>query len=670
MTLFSSANSPWTLLRRIFAVKEVGILLILAAMVAAMSAVTGSFATRSNFESILQAISPIAIMAIGETFVILTAGIDLSVGSVCALSAYFMSLVLTSQAGYPLWLGLAAAMGTGGLCGLISGLIITKIRVTPFIVTLGMLSACSGLTLGLSGGKQIGLSKFGKAVEVNATLQSDGADIEGQPEVERKFYSESQSVDRITHSIPDQKLWIGASHPGHVSQIDESWTEKVSASLDLEEIRALLPFPGGGVLAAGSPGGKIFRVDPQGVVSLLVDTESGAVFDMACGMTSAGSPTGEWEWLRGRAWVATGEPSQVLEVSPSGEILRKVPIPDVEAVTSIGTFLPESLGIWIGTRKPGSIRAIHPDTEKGGNEIYSSQYESVEKLWGGVGGMDNRFWFIEGNTKPDRLMTLSGTTPKLIWQTPKPPIQAYRYLSEKSTLVSTGNVGAVYLIRQGQEPVMLHPMTTQKARALAGHKRDPYFLIGNSGPGGLATMQTSWKKTAYPVADAFNALPPYAPWAMGVLMVLAWLLLRFTTWGTYLYAIGGNEQAARLSGIKVDAMKIFAYTTTGLLCGLAGVFLTSKLHTLDPSLAKGYELKVIAAVVIGGTSLMGGQGSVWGTLLGATLLFVLNYALVHLGMEDIWSDLFIGVVIILAAVIDSLGTRLPEILARIRRVTG
>jgi ribose/xylose/arabinose/galactoside ABC-type transport system permease subunit len=653
------------LLRRIFAIKEIGILLILAAMVGAMSVWTGSFASRSNLVSIIQAISPIAIMAIGETFVILTGGIDLSVGSVCALAAYAMSLVLAGEAGYPLWAGILTALATGLSCGIFSGFIITKLRVTPFIVTLGMLSACSGLTLGLSGGKQIGLSKFGSAVETESSIEEVGGEISGQPAVERKFYSESESVDVIRVTPSDEAIWTGASHPGHVSLLSPDWTEKVSAGVDLEEVHCLLPHPGGGVLAAGSPGGKVYRVDPAGVVSLFVDTEAGAVHDMACGMVRSGSATGEWVWTFNKAWIATGDPAQVLEVSPSGEVLRKVPVPDAEAITSIATHLPESLTVWIGTRKPGSLRAIHPDTRESGTTLYTSAFETVEHLRGGA-GMDLRMWFTEGNTKPDRLMTLLGgnqVTTNLVWQTPKPPIQDYLYLSEKSTLVSTGNVGAVYLIREGQNPVMLHPMTTHKARTLAREPGNPVLFVGNSGPGGLATFQTTWQKTTYAVADSFNRLFEYAPWAMAILLVFAWLFLRFTTWGTYLYAIGGNEQAARLSGIHVDRMKILAYGATGLLCGLAGVFLTSKLHTLDPSLAKGYELKVIAAVVIGGTSLMGGQGSVWGTLIGAALLYVLNYALVHLGMEDIWSDLFIGAIIILAAVIDSLRSRLPELLA-------
>ncbi len=644
-------RSPlFRLVRRLFAIKEVGVLLILLAMVGAMSVVTSSFTTRSNFISIIQAISPIAIMAIGETMVILTAGIDLSVGSVCALSAYLMSLVLTSEQGYSLSTGLAVALGTGGLCGLISGLIITKIRVTPFIVTLGMLSACSGLTLGLSGGKQIGLTKFGKPVEVTASILSPTGEVSGQPTVERRFYSESDSVEVIL-PLADGGAWIGASNPGHVSRLDANWNESLSIPLELDTVSSLVPWGEGSVTVAGEPGGKIWKIDAKGHPTLLCDTQASQVHDLQ-------------EAPDGSLWAATSSPSEAVHVGKTGEVLGRVSIEGTEALTSL--TVDEAGQLFGTTRKPARVVRISPDGAP------SVLYESTSEVALGLrSGEEGTLWFVEGEARPDRLMVLREGKPELIWQTPKPPVRDFLVFPSQIVVACVGNVGATYLIRPGFETAQIHPMTTHKARTLAslGNPESP-ILVGNSGPGGVATLDTIAIKTVYPVAESFNGLFEYAPWAMVVLMVLGWLFLRFTTWGTYIYAIGGNEQAARLSGIHVDRIKIFAYTLTGILCGVAGAFLTSKLHTLDPSLAKGYELKVIAAVVIGGTSLMGGEGSVWGTLIGAALLYVLNYALVHLGMEDIWSDLFIGVVIILAAVIDSLRSRLPEILGMLRRRFG
>ncbi|NUN98072.1 MAG: hypothetical protein HUU16_18065 [Candidatus Omnitrophica bacterium] len=623
-----------------------GILLILAVIFTAISLYTPSFASRSNLSSIIQAISPIALMAIGQTFVILTAGIDLSVGSVCALSAYMMSLVLISEDGYPLWVGLAVALGTGGFCGLLSGLIITKLRVTPFIVTLGMLSACSGLTLGLSGGKQISLGKFGKAVEESASILSPSGEVAGQPAVERRFYGESASVDAI-QPTRDGGAWLGAASPGSVTLLGANWEPRCSVNLNLEEVSALAPIEDAAVLAAGSPGGKVYRIEVGGASTLFCDTGAGAVEAIT-------------QDNKGSFRVGTREPAAVLQVSREGEVLSRIPLGESKAVTSLA--LDRSGKLFIATEGPGSILGMNPGASP--EVVYSATATVVEQL---KIDSENRLWFVEGEEKPNRLMVLDQGKADLVWISPKPPIRSFLAYAEQVALVSTGNVGALYLLRPGFEPSMIHPMTTFKARTLVDAGPSAPIFVGNSGPGGLATLETTATLTRYPVAEAFNEIHRLAPLTMAVLICVAWLFLRFTTWGTYLYAIGGNEQAARLSGIRVDRMKVFVYTVTGVLCGLASVFLTSKLHTLDPNLAKGYELKVIAAVVIGGTSLMGGQGSVWGTLIGATLLYVLNYSLVHLGMEDIWSDLFIGIVIILAAIIDSLRSRFGEWIGFSRR---
>ncbi len=636
-------RSP-SILRRIFAVKEFGVFLILALMVVAMSLITDSFSTKSNFISILQAISPIAIMAIGQTFVILTGGIDLSVGSVCALSAYLMSLVLTREAGASLGAAMLTALATGGLCGLLTGLIITRLRVTPFIVTLGMLSACSGLTLGLSGGKQIGLTKFGVPTEMTASILSPTGEVSGQPSVERRFYSESGRVDKIAAN-PLGGIWAGASQPGHVSLLDASWTEKVSVSPEgLDEIRALLPQSDGSLIVGGVPGKALFRITPSGETRVIYQPGAEAIV----GLIGKDSES---------FWVAASEPDQIVEIKNDGTLARPpINLGLQGRITSLQIGARGQL--LVATSQPAEIIRIDPDTSAQ-SSIYSSTAETIENLQ-----MDDEgnLWFIEGGQSPDHLMCLTHGKPVEIWKTPKPPIRDYIVFPGSGAIASVGNVGAIFLIRPGLDARQIHPMTTHKARCLAWQGDHLPILVGNSGPGGVATLETVATKTVYPLAESFNSLFEYAPPAMLVLVILGWLFLRFTKWGTYLYAIGGNEQAARLSGIKVGRMKILSYTVTGILCGLAGIFLTSKLHTLDPNLAKGYELKVIAAVVIGGTSLNGGEGSVWGTLIGAALLFVLNYALVHLGMEDIWSDLFIGVVIILAAVIDSLRTRLPELL--------
>jgi ribose transport system permease protein len=123
--------------------------------------------------------------------------------------------------------------------------------------------------------------------------------------------------------------------------------------------------------------------------------------------------------------------------------------------------------------------------------------------------------------------------------------------------------------------------------------------------------------------------------AVGVI-VLTWALLRFTRLGRYIYAVGGNEAAAHLSGVPVNRVKLFAYAYCGTLAALAGLLATARMGSVRPSDALGYELDAIAASVIGGISLMGGQGSVLGTAIGAALIGVLRNGMVLLDVSAFW----------------------------------
>ena len=129
-------------------------------------------------------------------------------------------------------------------------------------------------------------------------------------------------------------------------------------------------------------------------------------------------------------------------------------------------------------------------------------------------------------------------------------------------------------------------------------------------------------------------------------------LLKYTLFGRYILAIGGNEQAARLSGIRVGYHKTVAYTLCGLLVGLAAVVQTSRLGSANPTIGAGYELYAIAAVIIGGTSLMGGKGTIGGTLIGALIIGVLNNGLTLMNIPDEIKQIIIGVVIIIAVLLD------------------
>jgi ribose transport system permease protein len=134
-----------------------------------------------------------------------------------------------------------------------------------------------------------------------------------------------------------------------------------------------------------------------------------------------------------------------------------------------------------------------------------------------------------------------------------------------------------------------------------------------------------------------------------VLAAVAWWYLRHTPGGRHFFAVGGDPVAARLAGIRVQRRILIAYVITGLLVGLASIFTLSKgTSSLDQSVGSGQELAVIAAVVIGGTSIMGGRGSVLGTVLGALLVQTVKSGVTQLGWPSQLSDLFVGIFIVVA----------------------
>jgi len=139
-----------------------------------------------------------------------------------------------------------------------------------------------------------------------------------------------------------------------------------------------------------------------------------------------------------------------------------------------------------------------------------------------------------------------------------------------------------------------------------------------------------------------------------VVFVIGFLILRYTRLGLYTYAIGGNEQATRFSGVNINRYKLAVYTLMGLASGIAGVMLTSRLNSAQPNVANGAELDAIAAVVIGGTSLFGGQGTIVGTIIGALLMAVIRNGLTLMHVTAFYQQIVIGAVIILAVLIDRL----------------
>ncbi|MBT9183877.1 ribose ABC transporter permease [Pectobacterium punjabense] len=162
------------------------------------------------------------------------------------------------------------------------------------------------------------------------------------------------------------------------------------------------------------------------------------------------------------------------------------------------------------------------------------------------------------------------------------------------------------------------------------------------------------------VADAFGWFGigrplgvPTPIWIMAIVFFATWYMLHHTRLGRYIYALGGNESATRLSGISVDKIKIIVYSLCGLLSALAGIIEVARLSSAQPTAGTGYELDAIAAVVLGGTSLAGGKGRIVGTLIGALILGFLNNGLNLLGVSSYYQMIVKAVVILLAVLVDN-----------------
>jgi ribose transport system permease protein len=146
-------------------------------------------------------------------------------------------------------------------------------------------------------------------------------------------------------------------------------------------------------------------------------------------------------------------------------------------------------------------------------------------------------------------------------------------------------------------------------------------------------------------------------WVLVLLTIGFGLVLKFSTWGRYLYAIGGNEQAARLTGVAVDRVKLLAYMFSGFTAALASVLIVGWQGSAINALGTGYELRVIASTVIGGANLMGGEGGAYGAFIGAALLEVIRNGLLMAGIDSNWQGAFVGVFIVFAVLLEKIRGR-------------
>jgi ribose transport system permease protein len=162
------------------------------------------------------------------------------------------------------------------------------------------------------------------------------------------------------------------------------------------------------------------------------------------------------------------------------------------------------------------------------------------------------------------------------------------------------------------------------------------------------------------LGDLIPALPiPNGVLIMFLVAVVGAVVLNKTALGRYTFALGSNEEAVRLSGVNVDRWKVIIYTFSGGICGIAGLLIASRLNSAQPALGQGYELDAIAAVVIGGTSLSGGVGTILGTIIGAFIMSVLINGLRIMSVAQEWQMVLTGLIIILAVYTDNLRRNKP-----------
>ncbi len=184
-----------------------------------------------------------------------------------------------------------------------------------------------------------------------------------------------------------------------------------------------------------------------------------------------------------------------------------------------------------------------------------------------------------------------------------------------------------------------------------------------------AALLTTDAQTLYQFPPAFTAFGTKAIFGNVVpliflvalaLVLISWFILNRTVFGRLVYAIGTNEEAVRLSGHRPGMIKVAVFTISGLTAGIAGIINMSRLTVASPIVGVGFELSAIAAVIIGGTSLFGGKGSVIGTFIGACIIGVLQNGLILLGVEDFLRQMITGLVIILAVILDYYRNKFSE----------
>jgi len=218
--------------------------------------------------------------------------------------------------------------------------------------------------------------------------------------------------------------------------------------------------------------------------------------------------------------------------------------------------------------------------------------------------------------------------------------------------IGVGLINGVLITRLNVAPFIATLGTLYIARGAALLSSDGRTFPNLSGTEEMGTA-------SFPLIGTGNLLGlPVMIWLLVAVALGAHYVSRRTPLGRHIYAVGGNERGAALSGVKVNRVKLFVYMFSGFCAGLVGIIIASQLQAAHPATDETFELNAIAAAVLGGTSMSGGRGRIFGTIIGAFVIGILSDGLIMMGVSSFWQTVIKGVVIVLAVVIDQAQSRL------------
>jgi erythritol transport system permease protein len=218
--------------------------------------------------------------------------------------------------------------------------------------------------------------------------------------------------------------------------------------------------------------------------------------------------------------------------------------------------------------------------------------------------------------------------------------------------IGVGLINGILITRLNVAPFIATLGTLYIARGAALLSSDGRTFPNLSGTEEMGT-------TSFPFIGTGNLLGlPVMIWLLVAVALGAHYVSRRTPLGRHIYAVGGNERGAALSGVKVNRVKLFVYMFSGFCAALVGIIIASQLQASHPATGETFELNAIAAAVLGGTSMSGGRGRIFGTIIGAFVIGILSDGLIMMGVSSFWQTVIKGVVIVLAVVIDQAQSRL------------